>query len=149
MTRTILTAAAALALALPGAASADGHAASPFAEPSVEYGQSYRATTLLGTRVHAVEVELDPTVPLPAGTVAEWDDIGEIGDMIIGVDGSLEAVIVDVGGFLGLGEKEVALNWSALRGVREDDDPEEYFLGVNLTQEMLEAAPEVERVPAN
>ena len=139
---------AALAAALPLAAAADGHA-SIFADAAPQYGADYRATTLMGTRVHVTEDEIDPTVPLPAGTVAEWDDIGEIGDLLIGVDGTLDGVVIDVGGFLGLGEKEVAVKWSALRGVREDDDPSEYFLGLTATREMLEAAPELERVEAD
>jgi hypothetical protein len=144
--RTTLTLAT-LAL-VAGPVLADGHAAAPFSTTTVQYGDQYLASTLLGTRVHATETELDPMTPLAAGSVAEWDDIGEIGDMIIGVDGTLEAVVIDVGGFLGIGEREVALDWSALTGVREDDDPDEWFLGVNLTQAELEAAPELERVPA-
>ncbi|UWQ22139.1 PRC-barrel domain-containing protein [Jannaschia sp. W003] len=139
----------ALALALaPGAALADAHAMDPFAVNDVEYGERYLATTLIGTRVHVVDQEIDPTVPLPAGTVEGWDDIGEIGDLIIGVDGTLEAVVVDVGGFLGMGERQVAVRWDALRGVREEDDEAEYFLGLNTTKEALEAAPEVEREKA-
>ena len=130
----------------PTIALADGHAAGPFAESTLQYGESYMATTLMGTRVHATEMELTPGMTLPAGTVAEWDDIGEIGDLIIGVDGSLQAVVVDVGGFLGLGEREVAITWDMLRPVREDDDAEEYFLGVNATAGMMESAPEVRRV---
>ena len=131
-----------------GIAAADGHATAPFSTTSIQYGESYLATTLIGTRVHATDAELDPAVAQPAGAVEDWDDIGEIGDLIVGVDGSLEAVVVDVGGFLGIGEREVALDWSALVGVREDDDPDEWFLGVNITDDMLENAPELERVPA-
>ncbi|WP_371155605.1 PRC-barrel domain-containing protein [Jannaschia sp. 2305UL9-9] len=142
MLRTTLLMAA---MALPHAALADAHSDSPLADVSLEYGETYMATTLIGTRVHATEDDIDPMVQLPGGTVAEWDDIGEIGDLIIGVDGTLQAVVVDVGGFLGIGEREVALKWSALRGVREDDDPDEYFLGVTMPEGMLENAPELER----
>ena len=148
----ILRTAALVAATAPAAAFADGHAADPLASVTLEFGQNYLATTLIGQRVHAVdmsEMTIDPATPLPAGTVAEWDDIGEIGDLIVGVDGTLQAVVVDVGGFLGLGEKEVAVRWDALVGVREDDDPSEYFLGLNATQEMLDAAPELERVEAD
>src|SRR5690606_29898279 len=34
------------------------------------------------------------------------ENIGEIGDVILTDDGSVDAVIIDVGGFLGIGEKE-------------------------------------------
>jgi hypothetical protein len=119
-----------------------------FVDTALEYGETYLATTLIGQRVHATDQEIDVMTPYPAGTVEEWDDIGEIGDMIIGVDGTLQAVVLDVGGFLGIGEREVAIQWSALRGVREDDDEDEYFLGVTMSEGMLENAPALERVPA-
>jgi hypothetical protein len=146
MNRPVL-AAALCAFAAP--ALAENHAMSPFVESTLEYGESYQATTLLGMTVHATEREIDATVPLAAGAVGDWDEIGEIGDLIIGVDGTLQSVVVDVGGFLGVGEREVAIQWSALQGVREEDDPGEYFLGVTISQDMLEAAPEVVRVPAD
>ena len=148
MTR-ILAAAAALTLAAPAAALADAHAMTPFPEVSLEYGDNYLATTLIGERVHVADVELTPGMALAAGTVDEWDDIGEIGDLIVGVDGTLAAVVIDVGGFLGMGEKEVAVSWSALRPVYEEDNLQEWFLGLNVTREQLEAAPELVRVPAN
>ncbi|MCK0168756.1 PRC-barrel domain-containing protein [Jannaschia sp. S6380] len=135
-------------LGLAGTALADAHEG-PFASGELEYGEAYLATTLLGTRVHVAEKEIAPGVALAAGTVDEWDDIGEIGDLIIGVDGNLQSVVVDVGGFLGIGEREVAINWSALRPVYEEDNLQEYFLGLNVTREELEAAPEVERIPAD
>jgi len=120
----------------------------PFSTTTVQYGEKYLATTLIGTPIHATEAEFDAMTPLAAGTVAEWDRIGEIGDMIIGVDGALEAVVLDVGGFLGIGEKEVAVDWSALEGVREEDDPSEWFLVVTVTRDAIRDAPELERVPA-
>lgn len=143
-----VTLAAALACGA-SAASAEAHLANPFVESTLEYGESYLATTLIGTPVHATEDEIDSMIPLAAGTVGEWDEIGEIGDLIIGVDGSLESVIVDVGGFLGLGEREVAIRWSALQGVREEDDLDEYFLGLTMSEEMLREAPPVVRTPAD
>lgn len=138
---------AAAAVSLGGAAHADAHEG-PFASGELEYGETYLATTLIGTRVHVADTEIVPGVALAAGTVDQWDDIGEIGDLIIGIDGSLQSVVVDVGGFLGLGEREVAINWSALRPVYEEDNLQEYFLGLNVTEEELEAAPEVMRTPA-
>lgn len=146
MIRTLIPAAALCALGV--GASADGHATAPFSTTTLEYGESYLATTLIGTRVHAIDQDIEANAVFPAGTVGEWDDIGEIGDLVIGVDGTLQAVVIDVGGFLGIGEREVALDWSALRGVREDDDPGEWFLGVTMSEGMLESAPELERVPA-
>lgn len=41
--------------------------------------------------------------------------IGEINDILVSQDGSVNAVIIGVGGFLGIGEKDVAVNMSALQ----------------------------------
>ncbi len=46
---------------------------------------------------------------------ANNEKIGEIEDFILQADGSVEAVVVEVGGFLGVGEKDVLVNWSALQ----------------------------------
>ncbi|GIT92647.1 hypothetical protein JANAI62_31160 [Jannaschia pagri] len=147
MSRLPLTTAA---LILSGtAALADGHTTAPFSTTSLEYGESYMATTLIGTRIYVTDRELPIDTPQPAGAAAEWDDIGEIGDMIINTQGELEAVVLDIGGFLGIGEREVAIDWSALRPVREDDDPNEWFLTVMMTGDMLENAPELRRTPAD
>lgn len=42
-------------------------------------------------------------------------NIGEINDVLVSQDGSINAVIIGVGGFLGIGEKDVAVNMSALQ----------------------------------
>jgi len=41
--------------------------------------------------------------------------IGDIKDVLVSQDGSVNAVIIGVGGFLGIGEKDVAVNISALQ----------------------------------
>jgi hypothetical protein len=46
---------------------------------------------------------------------ADNEDIGEINDVIVGQDGRVIAVIVGVGGFLGIGEKNVAVGMTALQ----------------------------------
>ncbi|CTQ49405.1 PRC-barrel domain-containing protein [Jannaschia donghaensis] len=149
MTHRALLAATAIALAGTTAAFADAHTDSPFSITTIEYGERYLASTLIGESVHVADTEIMPGVALAAGTVDEWDDIGEIGDLIVGVDGTLQAVVLDIGGFLGIGERQVAIDWSALRPVYEEDNLEEYFLGLNVTQEQLEAAPELERTDAD
>ena len=102
----------------------------------------YLASDLIGMRLYVTETEMDPMLAVPANSATEWDDVGEIGDLVIGADGSLQAVVLDIGGFLGLGERHVAVDWSALRAVREDDDPNEIFWTVNATEEALQNAPE-------
>jgi hypothetical protein len=42
------------------------------------------------------------------------ENIGTISDIILNADGSVEAVVIGVGGFLGIGRKDVAVNFDAL-----------------------------------
>jgi sporulation protein YlmC with PRC-barrel domain len=45
---------------------------------------------------------------------AQGKAIGELKDVLIGQDGRIQALIVGVGGFLGLGEKNVAVDFNYL-----------------------------------
>ncbi|MCL6707881.1 PRC-barrel domain-containing protein [Pseudomonas sp. R2.Fl] len=56
------------------------------------------------------------------------ESIGEINDVLVSQDGSVNAVIIGVGGFLGIGEKDVAVNIAALQ------------LKPGMTQEQADAA---------
>lgn len=70
------------------------------------------------------------------------ENLGDINDILIGSNGELRAVIVGVGGFLGIGEKDVAVSFNAIEPrVDEDGDVTLYL---NATQEQLEGAPEFE-----
>ncbi|KEQ08130.1 PRC-barrel domain-containing protein [Pseudorhizobium pelagicum] len=44
----------------------------------------------------------------------DGESIGEINDVLVSQDGSVNAVIIGVGGFLGIGEKDVAVDMTAL-----------------------------------
>jgi hypothetical protein len=46
-----------------------------------------------------------------------------------------------VGGFLGVGEKDVAIEMASLRKARESNDATDWFLVVNSSKEMLTNAP--------
>ncbi len=52
------------------------------------------------------------------------------------------AVAVEVGGFLGIGDKDVLVGWSALEITREGDDIR--VMGPTLTREVLEGAAAVD-----
>lgn len=60
---------------------------------------TWRASELMGKNVYGPNNE----------------DIGEIGDVLLNKDGRVVGVIVDVGGFLGLGETHVAVPMHALQ----------------------------------
>ena len=78
-------------------------------------------------------------------TVYGPDDssIGSVGDIALTPEGQVDAVIVDVGGFLGIGAKPVAVAMDNLQFMR--DSGGSMYLSTAFTQEQLEAAPEYDR----
>jgi sporulation protein YlmC with PRC-barrel domain len=68
--------------------------------------------------------------------------IGDVNDMLVD-DGKITAFVVGVGGFLGIGEKEVSLKPDQVKRMVHSDG-ETYFT-VNTTKEQLQAAPEYMR----
>ncbi|RVT82759.1 PRC-barrel domain containing protein [Rhodobacteraceae bacterium CCMM004] len=130
------------ALLIAGGAYAETHGGA-FAEMQSDPQTTLWASDLLGARIYATEAEVEGTYE--AGAEAEWDDLGEINDMVIGQDGQVEAVILGIGGFLGIGERDVAVDMDALRVVRDGEDPTDYFLVVQASRAMVEQAPEYMR----
>jgi sporulation protein YlmC with PRC-barrel domain len=47
------------------------------------------------------------------------DKIGDINELIVGQDGKIEAVVIGVGGFLGIGEHHVAVPFNQVKFVEE------------------------------
>ena len=68
--------------------------------------------------------------------------IGTIDDLVVGTDGAIKSAVIGVGGFLGLGEKDVALGFEDLRFVRDDNDNIKVI--ANVTKETLASAPDYE-----
>ncbi|HWT29719.1 MAG TPA: PRC-barrel domain-containing protein [Propylenella sp.] len=69
----------------------------------------------------------------------EDETIGEVGDVLFTAEGQIEAVVVDVGGFLGIGEKPVAVQYDALNVQKNENG--DMRLMVNATQDQLQNAP--------
>ena len=71
-------------------------------------------------------------------TVYGADDarVGEIGDIALSADQKVDAVIVDVGGFLGMGEKEVAVGMDNLKFMTDKDGNR--YLYTPFTKDQLE-----------
>jgi len=67
------------------------------------------------------------------------EKIGSVSDLIIDQDGQVVAVVVGVGGFLGMGEKNVAIPWD---DVTKSGTAEEQELRIDATREELQSAPE-------
>ena len=74
-------------------------------------------------------------------TSEDW--IGEIDNIIVTADGSVEGAVIGVGGFLGIGEKDVLIDFSRLTLMKEiDGDALRGY--VDATKETLEALPAYE-----
>jgi sporulation protein YlmC with PRC-barrel domain len=65
--------------------------------------------------------------------------IGDIDDTLVGTnDGKISALVIGVGGFLGIGEKHVLVPFSAVQGSMKDN---KWTLVMNATKDELKAAP--------
>ena len=90
--------------------------------------QEMLVSNLMGTQVYTGENE----------------SLGEINDVLLAEGGGLKAVVVGVGGFLGIAERDVAVPWEALDVSRDQD--RDLLLRLDVTREQLENAPEFETV---
>ncbi len=63
--------------------------------------------------------------------------IGKIDDVLIDKSGKITALIVGVGGFLGAGEKDVALPFSAVKAEKKND---KWYLTADETKDSLKSA---------
>jgi hypothetical protein len=100
-----------------------------------------KASQFIGQRVYATETQLPADTTVAAGSEKDWDDIGEINEVILGRDGAVKAVIVGVGGFLGMGEKDVAVPLQQVKFVRDGSGQDDYFLVLNANKQLLTDAP--------
>jgi sporulation protein YlmC with PRC-barrel domain len=101
-----------------------------------------RASDFIGRAIYATEAE---TTDENAGVGTDWDNIGEVSDVILTRDGQVAAVLVDVGGFLGIGERTVAIDMNAIRLVSDagtSEDLNDYFIVLQASRANLETAPE-------
>jgi sporulation protein YlmC with PRC-barrel domain len=69
------------------------------------------------------------------------EKIGDVNDLLIDQNGKIMAYIVGVGGFLGIGQKDVALAPAAFQ-VQPASDREELKLKLAMTKDELKNAPE-------
>ncbi len=150
MFRTLLTTTAIVAVMQTGAFAADNQTGdamtpTPFFQEDGKYErrvdeQGYfemgtgqiLANTLIGKSVYNRSAD-------------DAEAIGDVNDIVISSNGDAEAVIIGVGGFLGLGEKEVAIDFKRVGWVDRDG---ERWIVVDATKEELEAAPAYDRAPA-
>ena len=102
--------------------------------------QDVEASDFIGSRIYAAET-MPATDTVAVGAEKDWDDVGEINDVILGRDGQIKAVILGVGGFLGIGEKSVAVPMQDVKFVKNGDGADDFFLVVNANKDVLTNAP--------
>ncbi len=88
------------------------------------------------------------SIPSNSRTVTDWykqnvydqkdQKLGEIMDLLVNQSGQIEAAIVGVGGFLGAGEKDVAVNFNAIKPTKNNDKT---YLTLNTSKDALNNAP--------
>jgi sporulation protein YlmC with PRC-barrel domain len=98
--------------------------------------------------VSAARADVMTSVPSSSLTVTDWykqdvydqsnNKIGQIMDVLVGQDGQVSALIVGVGGFLGAGEKDVAVSFNTVKPTMKDN---KIYLTMNTTKDALKAAP--------
>jgi sporulation protein YlmC with PRC-barrel domain len=72
--------------------------------------------------------------------------VGEVEEIYIDNNGAIKEVIVSVGGFLGIGEKNVAVKWSDVQFAREGDD---VVVKSTWTKDTLKTMPDYKRDQAS
>ena len=82
---------------------------------------------------------------MTAETLNDADVVGlddnkmaEVDDIVLTPDGKVDALIVDFGGFLGIGKKRVAVGMDNLEFLTDEDG--KVYVYMNATKEQLEAA---------
>lgn len=74
-----------------------------------------------------------------------WENVGNVSDIVVTQDGEVRGVLIDVGGFLGLGARTVMVDMDELNFVTADPAAaagDRYSLVVAMSQEELESLPE-------
>ncbi|MDR3534197.1 MAG: PRC-barrel domain-containing protein [Rhodopila sp.] len=69
----------------------------------------------------------------------EGKDIGRLVDVLVDENGQPLAAVIDFGGFMGVGNRKVAVHWSALHFNPGD---EKHKITLEMTPDQIKAAPE-------
>lgn len=97
----------------------------------VELKNGHLASSLIGETVYD-------------GVGNDAKNIGDVNDVVIGPDGKVQSIVIGVGGFLGIGEKDVAVDYSTLKWAERTGDR---WIVVETTADELKAQPEFDASP--
>ncbi|TIP39937.1 MAG: PRC-barrel domain containing protein, partial [Mesorhizobium sp.] len=76
------------------------------------------------------------------GTADNAQKIGDVNDIVLAKDGKAESLVIGVGGFLGIGEKNVAYDFAKAKWAEKNGDR---WLVAETTKEELQAQPDFNR----
>jgi sporulation protein YlmC with PRC-barrel domain len=103
------------------------------------------ATLLVGSAASAQNMM--SSVPSSSTTITNWykqdvydqsdSTIGKIDDVLVSNSGQVDALIIGVGGFLGAGEKDVAVPFNAVKWTSKNNKK---YLTMHTTKDELKAA---------
>ena len=69
----------------------------------------------------------------------EGKNIGRLVDVLVGDQNRPQAAVIDFGGFLGVGNRKIAVEWSVLHFAPNDP---KHPITLDLTQDQIKDAPE-------
>lgn len=127
---TVLAAPAFAQTATPPAATAPSATQSSTASPSGSFVSSqqstdWRASKLIGATVYG----------------SDNASIGEVNDVLLASDGKVNGVVIGVGGFLGVGEKNVGVTFDKLNVTKKPDGTTIDKITVSFSKDELKNAP--------
>lgn len=110
------------------------------------------ATDLIGHDVYARRIPVDMTTGeqttmanVTAADLDGMDNVGQINDLVLSNDGSVAAIVIGVGGFLGVGEQDVAVTMNEVSFATNPDKAQDIYIIVNTSGEMMKTSPNFDR----
>ncbi len=87
------------------------------------------------------------------GTIARadldaMDNIGQINEIILSSDGQIRALVIGVGGFLAMGEQDVAVTMDQVTFVTDNDDQSQFYIIADTGADLLKTSPAFDRTAA-
>ena len=147
-----------LAIGIAGAAFASQHTTMEGGEPGAASGmlapsatQNFmRAENIIGADIYTLSTEYDEDEWM--GTEyydeidTEWEEVGEVEDIVMSRDGQLIGLVAEVGGFLDIGDSDILLNLDDVRTVGGGVDVgyDEISFVTRLSEEQLEGMQDVD-----
>lgn len=105
-----------------------------------------RTRDITGGNIYRMEAAADDSMwtenSVYEGVGDNWNDIGEIEDIVLSKDGQMIGIVAEVGGFLDIGDKHILIPVENVRLTAVDDATYTYV--TNLTDEEIESMENVD-----